>query len=102
MIKLRNVKKLCYICLSNVMTNGMRLRIIYFLIYWVASGIILVALKSFEDVNKKLKLKDWLPTFILAPITFPFHLTGAHFRHRGYFSTGPKKKNAEKAKSEKR
>ena len=45
--------------------------IIYFLIYWVAAGIILIVSKPFEDVNKKLKLKDWLPTFIIAPITLP-------------------------------
>ena len=66
--------------------------IIYFLIYWVASGVILVLI-ILNGVEKP-KLKDWLPTFILAPLIFPFFMAINHRNTStgGYFGTGPKKK----------
>lgn len=67
-------------------------KVIYFLIYWVAAGIILIVPKLFEDVNKKLKLKDWLPTFILAPIIFPLRVGLTKFT-KAASATRPKKKN---------
>ena len=66
-------------------------KVIYFLIYWVAAGIILIVLKLFEDVNKKLKLKDWLPIFILAPIIFPLRVGLTKFT-KAASATRPKKK----------
>ena len=66
-------------------------KVIYFLIYWVAAEIILIVLKLFEDVNKKLKLKDWLPIFILAPIIFPLRFGLTKFK-RAASATRPKKK----------
>ena len=65
--------------------------IIYFLIYWVVSGAILVYIML--DGVEKPKLKDWLPTLILAPLIFPFFMAVKRY---DYFGTGPQKKEEKK------
>ena len=66
-------------------------KIIYFFIYWVVSGLILVLVKTHGE--EKPKLKDWLPTSILAPLIFPFFMAIKRYSSPvgGYFGTGRKK-----------
>ncbi len=77
--------------------------IIYLLIYWAVSGAILVH-KILDGVEKP-KVKDWLPTFILAPLIFPFFMAINSPRYNdaigGYFGTGRKKKEEQKQKQKK-
>ena len=79
-----------YICRHNVIVD-MTEKIIYFFIYWVVSGLILVLVKTHGE--EKPKLKDWLPTFILAPLIFPFFMAIKRYSSPvgGYFGTGRKK-----------
>lgn len=48
--------------------------VVYILIYWLVSAFLLLLPEIFGDENKKLTWKDWVPTFILAPLIFPFFL----------------------------
>ena len=75
-------------------------KIIYFFIYWVVSGLILVLVIT-HGVEKP-KLKDWLPTFILAPLIFPFFMSIKKYSSPtgGYFGTGRKKEKKEPKKKE--
>ena len=70
--------------------------VVYIVIYWVASAMILLTPKVFEDVNRKLKVRDWLPTVLLAPLLML--LNSPKFR-RAVTQTGPKKKTDERSKS---
>lgn len=47
--------------------------VVYVLIYWLVSAFLLLLPEIFGR-NKKLTWKDWVPTFILAPLIFPFFL----------------------------
>ena len=78
------------------------MKVIYFLIYWVLSELVLVLPIVLKDVNHKPKLKDWLPTFILAPLIFPFFMAVKRYDSPvgGYFGTGPKKKDEQKEKKD--
>ena len=82
-------------------TYNMTENIIYFLIYWVVSGFILVMI-MLQGVEKP-RLKDWLPTFILAPLIFPFFMAINHRNTStgGYFGTGRKKKEKKEQKNSK-
>ena len=77
--------------------------IIYLLIYWAVSGAILVY-KILDGVEKP-KVKDWLPTLILAPLIFPFFMAINSPRYNdaigGCFGTGRKKKEEQKQKQKK-
>ena len=70
--------------------------VVYIAIYWVVAAMILLTPKVFEDVNRKLKVRDWLPTVLLAPILIA--LRSPRFR-RAVTETGPKKKTDERSKS---
>lgn len=48
--------------------------VICILVYWVVSGFLLLLPKIFGDENRKLTWRDWVPTFVLAPLIFPFFL----------------------------
>ena len=74
------------------MANGMKI-VICIVIFWVASAMILLTPKVFEDVNRKLKVKDWLPTVLLAPILI---LLNSPKFQRAVTETGPKKKERRK------
>ena len=75
--------------------------IIYLLIYWAVSGAILVY-KILDGVEKP-KVKDWLPTLILAPLIFPFFMSINKYSSTtgGYFGTGCKKKEEQEQKQKK-
>ena len=47
--------------------------VVYILIYWLVSAFLLLLPEIFGR-KKKLTWKDWVPTFILAPLIFPFFL----------------------------
>lgn len=70
--------------------------VVYIAIYWVVAAMILLTPKVFEDVNRKLKVRDWLPTVLLAPILIA--LRSPRFQ-RAVTQTGPKKKTDERSKS---
>ena len=74
------------------------MKIIYLLIYWGASGLILLMPQIIEEPNRKLRWKDWLPTFVLAPLIFPFYMI--MLRHRDAWRPHDKKRDAEKNKAE--
>jgi hypothetical protein len=47
--------------------------VVYVLIYWLVSAFLLLLPEIFGR-KKRLTWKDWVPTFILAPLIFPFFL----------------------------
>ena len=47
--------------------------VVYILIYWLVSAFLLLLPEIFGR-KKRLTWKDWVPTFILAPLIFPFFL----------------------------
>ena len=47
--------------------------VVYILIYWLVSAFLLLLPEIFGR-KKKLTWKDWVPTFILAPLIFPFFM----------------------------
>lgn len=81
----------------------MIVKIICFLIYWAVSGLIL-SLVVTHGVEKP-KLKDWLPTFIFAPLIFPFYMVINNPRYSspvgGFFGTGRKKEEKKEPKKKK-
>ena len=54
--------------------------VVYVLIYWLVAGLAMLMPKLYSDVDKKLTWKDWVPTFISAPLVFPFYMLRARFR----------------------
>jgi hypothetical protein len=54
--------------------------VVYVLIYWLVAGLAMLMPKLYSDVDKKLTWKEWVPTFISAPLVFPFCLLKARFR----------------------
>lgn len=74
------------------------MKIIYLLIYWGASGLILLMPQIIEEPNRKLRWKDWLPTFVLAPLIFPFYMI--MLRHGDAWRSHDKKRDDEKNKAE--
>lgn len=73
------------------------MRILYILIYWLVSAFILLMPTIFSDVNEKLTWKDWVPTFILAPLIFPFYMIMGKYSS-GLFGVDHKDKPTEKQK----
>ena len=70
--------------------------VICIVIYWVVAAMILLTPKVFEDVNRKLTVKEWLPTVLLAPLLM---LLNSPKLQRAVTQTGPKKKTDERSKS---
>lgn len=56
------------------------MEVVYVLIYWLVAGLAMLMPKLYSDVDKKLTWKDWVPTFISAPLVFPFYMLKARFR----------------------
>ena len=56
------------------------MEVVYVLIYWLVAGLAMLMPKLYSDVDKKLTWKDWVPTFISAPLVFQFYMLKARFR----------------------
>ncbi len=69
--------------------------VVYILIYWLVSAFLLLLPEIFGNENKKLTWKDWVPTFILAPLIFPFFLIMVRHREAS-FGLGDKDKPTKK------
>ena len=50
------------------------------LIYWLVAGLAMLMPKLYSDVDKKLTWKEWVPTFISAPLVFLFWISKARYR----------------------
>ena len=69
--------------------------VVCIVVYWVVSGVLLLLPEIFGDKGGKLTWKDWVPTFVLAPLIFPFFV--AMWKHgEASFGAGPKDKTAKK------
>ena len=71
--------------------------VVYVLIYWLVAGLAMLMPKLYSDVDKKLTWKDWVPTFISAPLVFPFCMLKARYRD-ALFCVEDKDKPAKKEK----
>ena len=61
----------------------------------MVSAFLLLLPEIFGNENKKLTWKDWVPTFILAPLIFPFFLIMVR-RGEASFGLGDKDKPTKK------
>lgn len=50
------------------------------LIYWLVAGLAMLMPKLYSDVDKKLTWKEWVPTFLSAPLVFLFWISKARYR----------------------
>ena len=74
------------------------MEVIYVLIYWLVAGLAMLMPKLYSDVDKKLTWKDWVPTFISAPLVFPFYMLKARFRDALFDVEGQDKPTKKKKK----
>lgn len=48
--------------------------------YWLVLAFLLLLPEIFGNEKKRLTWKDWVPTFISAPLVFPFCMLKARYR----------------------